>query len=76
MVTYSDILTKLDEGKLPMWSTLPAPDIAVNYWRLGEAAVMRDVILAIRTDEAHHRQVNHTLGDMNLKQDNPFGPGQ
>jgi len=76
VVTYSDILTKLDEGKLPMWSTLPAPDIAVNYWRLGEAAVMRDVILAIRADEAHHRQVNHTLGDMNLKQDNPFGPGQ
>ena len=72
VVTYSDILDKLDSGKLPMWSKLPAPDIAVTYWKLGEAALMRDVILAIRADEAHHRVVNHTLGDMDLKQPNPF----
>ena len=55
MVTYTDILTKLDEGKLPMWTHLPAPEIAVQYWKLGDGAMMRDVILAIRADEAHHR---------------------
>ena len=48
VITYSDILDKIDEGKLPMWSNLPAPEIAVNYWKLGESALMRDVILAIR----------------------------
>ena len=48
MVTYSDILQKMDEGKLPMWSRLPAPEIATKYWKLGEGAMMRDVILAIR----------------------------
>ena len=48
MVTYSDILQKMDEGKLPMWSRLPAPEIAAKYWKLGEGAMMRDVILAIR----------------------------
>lgn len=37
---------------------------------------MRDVILAIRADEAHHRLVNHTLGSMNIKDKNPFGPGE
>ena len=72
MVTYTDILDQLDAGKLPTWSKLPAPDIAVTYWQLGEAALMRDVILAIRADEAHHRKVNHTLGDMDLNQPNPF----
>ena len=48
VVTYSDILQKMDEGKLPMWSRLPAPEIATKYWKLGEGAMMRDVILAIR----------------------------
>ena len=48
MVTYTDILEKLDGGKLPLWSHLPAPEIAVNYWKLGNQAMMRDVILAIR----------------------------
>ena len=38
--------------------------------------MMRDVILAIRADEAHHRQVNHTLSSMDPKKPNPFGPGE
>jgi len=76
VVTYSDILQKMDEGKLPMWSRLPAPELAVKYWKLGEGALMREVILAIRADEAHHRVVNHTLGDMDLKEKNPFKPGE
>ena len=59
-----------------MWRILPAPEIAVNYWKLGEDAMMRDVILAIRADEDHHRSVNHTLGDIDVKQKNPFGIGK
>ena len=39
-------------------------------------AMMRDVILAIRADEAHHRDVNHTLSSMPPDKQNPFGPGQ
>merc|ERR1712107_126068 len=61
LITYSDILQKMDSGHLPMWSSLPAPEIAVTYWKLSDKAVMRDVILAIRADEAHHRVVSHTL---------------
>jgi len=76
VITYSDILEKMDAGRLPMWSSLPAPEIAVNYWKLSDKALMRDVILAIRADEAHHRVVNHTLGDLNLNKQNPFGPGE
>ncbi len=32
----------------------------------------RDVILAVRADEAHHRLVNHTMGDMDTTDHNPF----
>lgn len=75
VVTYTQILEELDSGRLPMWKNLPAPDIAIKYWELPEDAMMRDVILAIRADEAHHRLVNHTLGSLKLKDQNPFRPG-
>ncbi len=38
--------------------------------------MMRDVLLAIRADEAHHRVVNHTLGSIGPSDDNPYGPGR
>ena len=41
-----------------------------------EDAMMRDVILVIRADEAHHRIVNHTLSTMKPHQTNPYGPGK
>ena len=37
--------------------------------------MMRDVILAIRADEAHHRLVNHTLSTMDKESQNPYLPG-
>jgi len=76
VITYTDILKSIDAGQLPMWSALSAPEIAVKYWRLPAPATMRDVILVIRADEAHHRLVNHTLGSMDLKKKNPFKPGE
>jgi len=75
VVTYTQILEELDAGRLPMWSKLPAPEIAIEYWQLPKDALMREVISAIRADEAHHRLVNHTLGSMKLKDENPFRPG-
>jgi hypothetical protein len=34
------------------------------------------VYFVCRADEAHHRRVNHTLGDMGETDRNPFKPGQ
>jgi len=76
VVTYTHILRELDAGRLPMWEKLPAPELAVTYWKLPKDALMREVILAIRADEAHHRTVNHTLGSMDLRAKNPFKPGE
>eukprot|EP00794_Sanderia_malayensis_P003766 gene3766-4288_t len=74
--TYTFCLECIDDNRLPMWKNLAAPEIAKKYWRLPEDALMRDVILAIRADEAHHRFVNHTLGTIDKDKPNPFGPGQ
>ena len=56
VVTYTRCLEDLDAGLLPAWSKLPAPAIAKNYWKLADNAMMRDVLLAVRADEATHRQ--------------------
>ncbi|CAM9114341.1 unnamed protein product [Discosporangium mesarthrocarpum] len=74
--TYTTLLEEIDNGKLPLFTSLPAPAIAKSYWGLDREAMFRDVILAVRADEANHRVVNHTFADMHkeFKQDavNPF----
>eukprot|EP00752_Nemacystus_decipiens_P014348 g12765.t1 len=62
--TYTKLLEDIDANKLPLFSNLPAPAIAKSYWKLGENAMFRDLILAVRADEANHRVVNHTFADM------------
>ncbi|KAH7326734.1 alternative oxidase [Stachybotrys elegans] len=46
----------------------------VQYWNMPEGhRTMKDLILYIRADEAVHRGVNHTLGNLNQNEDpNPF----
>ncbi|XP_041372142.1 alternative oxidase, mitochondrial-like [Gigantopelta aegis] len=74
--TYSKCLEDIENGSLQHWQTQRAPDVALRYWKLKEDATMKDVILAIRADEAHHRVVNHTLASMKPTQFNPYKPGQ
>jgi ubiquinol oxidase len=38
---------------------MPAPAIAIGYWRLPKDSTLRDVVMVVRADEAHHRDVNH-----------------
>ena len=54
--TYTRAIEDLDAGRLPEWEVLKAPQIAIKYWRLPETAMLRDVLLAIRADEAIHRE--------------------
>jgi len=72
VVTYTKCLGELKDGKLPVWSKTEAPEIAKKYWKLDDDAMMIDVIRAIRADEAHHREVNHTLASINPTAPNPF----
>jgi len=60
VVSYTSYLAEIDAGKVP---NVPAPRIAIDYWRLGEDATLRDVVIAVRADEAGHRDRNHELAN-------------
>ncbi|WVR07015.1 alternative oxidase, mitochondrial [Kwoniella sp. DSM 27419] len=70
--TYTHCLEDMQAGLIPEWDNLPAPRIAIDYWRLPTDAKFLDVIRAVRADEATHRFVNHSLA--NLDQANDFNP--
>jgi len=70
--TYTHAIADLDAGHLPKWGKMSAPPIAIKYWRLSEQATMRDVLLAIRADEAIHRDANHVFASIPKDNHNPF----
>jgi len=58
--SYTEYLAQVDSGNI---ENIPAPQIAIEYWELPEDARLRDVIIAVRADEASHRDVNHDFAD-------------
>jgi ubiquinol oxidase len=56
VLSYTLYLKEIDEGRSP---NVPAPEIAKRYWDLPKDSMLRDVVLVVRADEAHHRDVNH-----------------
>lgn len=68
--TYTHALQEIEAGRL--WPDQPAPEIARQYWALPDNATMKDVILAVRADEAKHSEVNHTFGDLKADDPNPY----
>ena len=74
--TYTHALHDIDGGgPASVWATQPAPKLAKRYWRMPEDATVRDLIVAVRADEASHSHVNHTLSSMGTRQSNPFHVG-
>uniref|UniRef100_A0A7S1XCA3 Alternative oxidase n=1 Tax=Compsopogon caeruleus TaxID=31354 RepID=A0A7S1XCA3_9RHOD len=63
---YTSFLEAIDRGDIP---NRPAPEIAINYYRLSPDARLRDVVLHVRADEAMHRDMNHHLGDKYFNRD-------
>jgi ubiquinol oxidase len=56
VLSYTLYLKEIDEGRS---RNVAAPAIAKHYWKLSDDAKLRDVVLVVRDDEAHHRDVNH-----------------
>merc|ERR1719389_599058 len=58
------------------WRDVPAPEVAVKYWRMPEDAMWVDCLKRMLADESHHRDVNHALASMPTEKlfgaDNPF----
>jgi len=74
VISYTLYLKEIDEGRSP---NVAAPAIAIHYWKMPADATLRDVVLLVRADEAHHRDINHgfadKLGGMPLDQ-SPVAP--
>ena len=56
VLSYALYLQEIDEGRSP---NVPAPAIARHYWKMPADATLRDVVLLVQADEAHHRDINH-----------------
>jgi ubiquinol oxidase len=56
VISYTEYLAGVDSG---IYANVPAPQVAIDYWKLSPDARLREVIIAVRADEAGHRDVNH-----------------
>jgi ubiquinol oxidase len=61
VVSYTQYLGEIDAGNTP---NIPAPRIAIDYYKLPNDATLRDVVLAVRADEQGHSEVNHLMADV------------
>jgi ubiquinol oxidase len=60
VISYTAYLDEIDAGRL---ENVPAPQLAIDYWQLPANARLRDVVIAVRADEAGHRDVNHSFAN-------------
>lgn len=60
IISYTEYLAGIDAGT---YANVPAPRIAIEYWKLPADAKLREVIIVVRNDEAGHRDVNHKFAD-------------
>lgn len=60
VVSYTTYLAGVDNGT---YANVPAPAIAIDYWKLAADARLREVIIAVRADEATHCDVNHRFAN-------------
>jgi len=58
------------------WKDTPAPQAAIDYWKLPPDAMWVDCLKRMLADESHHRDVNHAMASMSHEQmfgeANPF----
>lgn len=60
IVSYTQFLAEIDAGR---FENVPAPALAIEYWKLPADARLRDVVIAVRADEAGHRDQNHAYAE-------------
>ncbi len=71
VISYSLYLKEIDEGRTP---NVPAPAIALHYWKMPAGSTLRDVVVLVQADEAHHRDVNHGFASQLAKEPQSVTP--
>lgn len=61
VISYTQYLAEIEQGR---HANVRAPKVAIDYWKLSPNARLRDVVLVVRADEAHHKEVNHRFADV------------
>ena len=69
--SYTSYLAEIDAGR---HENVAAPQRAIDYWSLAPDARLRDVVLAVREDEAGHRDVNHAYANTLATESKPLCP--
>lgn len=64
VISYTHYLEEIDAGRT---ENIPAPKIAIDYYGLSPDAKLRDVVIAVRTDEQGHADVNHDMANQLAK---------
>lgn len=72
VTSYTHYLAEIDAGR---HENVAAPKLAIAYWDLPANATLRDVVLAVRADEAGHRDRNHGFADQLKRGVQPTGAG-
>ncbi|WPK24920.1 hypothetical protein PUMCH_002219 [Australozyma saopauloensis] len=72
--TYTHLIDELEKKHLPEFEKISIPLVAQRYWpELNEKSTFLDLIQRVRADESKHREVNHTLANLEQKLDrNPY----
>ena len=54
--SYTDYLAMVESGQV---ENVPAPQLAIDYYKMKKNAKLSDLIKKVRADEVHHSKVNH-----------------
>ena len=58
--SYTEYLEIVESGKV---EDIPAPQLAIQYYKLGTDSKLSDLIRCVRADEQHHSETNHNYAD-------------
>ena len=60
--SYTEYLALVENGDV---ENVPAPELAIKYYKMKKSAKLSDLIKKVRADEQHHSKVNHKYADGN-----------
>ena len=58
--SYTEYLEIVESGKV---ENIPAPALAIQYYKIGSDSKLSDLIRCVRADEEHHSETNHSYAD-------------
>ena len=58
--SYTEYLEIVESGKV---ENIPAPALAIQYYKIGSDSKLSDLIRCVRADEEHHSETNHCYAD-------------